>query len=116
MSDQHDDDFRASFQRLRSEESSGAPAFVVGESRRPSLWSRLAPAAAVAAIALVGFLLLRRQMVRPPPPTLTLASGWVAPTDFLLKTPGRDLLQGVPTIGLTHAAVSASTISIGNLQ
>ena len=35
----------------------------------------------------------------PPLPPMTSIEQWTAPTDFLLETPGRELVETVPRIG-----------------
>ena len=99
----NDTDLRGRFAALREEEARGRPQFVVPVERR--LPRRLAPAwiavpvvAAVAALWLVG-----RDGGDPEAPyEIDLSStAWVAPTDFLLGTPGSELLAALPTIGDT---------------
>jgi hypothetical protein len=41
--------------------------------------------------------------------TATSITLWKPPTDFLLDTPGRALLQGVPAIGEWHGAIAPGT-------
>ena len=97
----HDDesDLRAAFQALRREDTAQAPPFeavVAGAGRRSLFpgWAMLA-AASLAAAAIAGA--LRWRLV--PPPAATSIGHWTAPTDFLLNTPGRELLETVPPIG-----------------
>ncbi|MGH7675566.1 MAG: hypothetical protein ACREMV_09880, partial [Gemmatimonadales bacterium] len=56
-------------------------------------------AAAVVVVALGAWWVLRGHDARRAPDLaaqLVATTQWVAPTDFLLETPGRDLLRGVP--------------------
>jgi hypothetical protein len=66
------------------------------------LASRLAALAVV--LLLIGFLAARQRSIEPdrdPSAASELPSSgrWQAPTDFLLATPGRDLLGSIPRIG-----------------
>lgn len=58
-------------------------------------------AAAVAAAVSIGasFLWISRAVRQEPAPAVTLAD-WRSPTSALLDTPGRDLLEGAPDLGL----------------
>jgi len=93
-----DRDLRNAFARLRDAESATVPRFRVDVPRR-----RAVPRIAFAAIALVlvvtiGFV-ARRSHERPakPPSNVTLST-WRAPTDFLLRTPGRELVASTPRL------------------
>jgi hypothetical protein len=100
MSDD-DRDLRELFAGLKAEDRGHSPPFrrpVRTERRRP--WSpRLAVAAAIVLIAVV--------LTRPDaPPRNTSpqlvdpgAVTWRSPTDFLLNTPGNELMRTVPTVG-----------------
>ena len=85
----NDDQLREAFAELRRAEAAHVPRFVVG--RRPRPYTALAFAAVVFLIVLIVAIIPRR----PPTPPLTT---WKAPTDFLLQTPGRELLQSVPDL------------------
>jgi len=100
--DPHDDALRQAFSELRRQDAAGAPDFygVVARTppaRRPgrALLGR-ALAAAALAVALAAGLLARRPR---PEPALPSIAAWTAPTDFLLRTPGGEVLSGVPRIG-----------------
>lgn len=87
---------------LRREDERRAPQFTSlwrGRQRKPQRGIRRLIAAAGAVIVLAGLFGLRA--VRPGSENTTVASitEWKAPTDFLLETPGRDLLRTVPEIG-----------------
>jgi hypothetical protein len=98
-------DLRAAFAVVRSEDAAAAPSYeaVLAASRRipqrrrpwlvPALTGTMA--AAVVAVALVA--VTRRPEPRLPSPVSI--EEWTAPTDFLLETPGRELLETVPNIG-----------------
>jgi hypothetical protein len=96
--DQDDADLRQAFAALRREEAKAAPAFEAVRARRAP--RRLTPlggllAAASVTAAILGVVVRRSD---PPPPIASLEQ-WIAPTDFLLDTPGREILQTVPRIG-----------------
>ncbi len=81
--------FRAVLERSRSRRRETSRRWVAAAS--------LAAAGAVIAITLVNTI----NRANPEPwmhPTLS-ASSWRAPTDFLLETPGRHLLRGIPSLG-----------------
>jgi hypothetical protein len=97
----HDDhSLRELFARLKHEEGARIPAFRTPERRvrDRSVWvPRLAIAAVVALIAIV--------LARPDRPSPNMAgvdlgaTAWRSPTDFLLATPGSDLMRTVPALG-----------------
>jgi len=113
--DFRDDDLRARFVELRRDEEAQAPGFAfpppqwIGQSRR---WSaRRLIAGAVCAITLVAAVLWLRfvpsQRARTGQPVASLTE-WRSPTDFLLETPGRELLRSVPSIGVWSDRTPAS--------
>ena len=85
----NDDQLREAFAELRRAEAAHVPRFVAGRRRRP--YTALAFAAVVLLIVLIVAIIPRR----PPAPSITT---WKAPTDFLLQTPGHELLQSVPDL------------------
>jgi hypothetical protein len=117
---------REQFARQRRAEEASAPRFeeVIGLARRrrnPGIW-RLAMAASItlAAVTIAVTIAMTiamkiavpvmtarmRHQPQPPtsqPPTIAAANlklaDWRSPTDFLLDTPGRELLDTVPDIG-----------------
>jgi hypothetical protein len=105
-----DDDLRARFAALRREEESLAPEFAlssprVTQGRRRSVGKRIAFAASLVSAIAVVVLVLRFAPQKAHPeagnPVASLTD-WKAPTDFLLETPGRELLRDVPAIGVWH--------------
>jgi hypothetical protein len=87
---------------LRREDERRAPQFAAlwrGGQRKPQRRTHWLTAAAGAVIVLAGLFWL--WAVRHSSENATVASitEWKAPTDFLLETPGRDLLRTVPVIG-----------------
>ena len=95
-----DRELRDRFARLRQEDRSRVPAFrapVAGAPSKPMWPVRIALAAA---IALIVFLIARPD--GPSAGSLHVdlrAASWRSPTDFLLETPGRDMLRHVPAVG-----------------
>jgi hypothetical protein len=84
-------------------------------SRGPAwpVWQRAGAMAAVLVAALViTFTLYRRDARTLPQGELTAAqklSEWRAPSDVLLKTPGRQILQTTPRLGQSYLQVPAKT-------
>jgi hypothetical protein len=109
-----DDDLRARFAVLRQEEEALAPEFAlpsgVAQGRRPS-GRRIALAVSLATVVAVVVLVARfvPQKGHPDPGTpVASLTEWKAPTDFLLETPGRELLRTVPAIGVWHDYTEAT--------
>jgi hypothetical protein len=107
-----DRDVRESFAALRREDDAASPAFDPmwdraarrHASRRSARASRQALWAAAGVACLAGATILYRA-ASPPPETVSddvarAFAEWRAPTDFLLRTPGRELLETVPRIGV----------------
>jgi hypothetical protein len=96
-----DDMLRRRFAMLRREDEQQAPEFGrlwhgrADARRRQTRWFM------AAACVLVALALLWRRSAQRHPDDKTVASitEWKAPTDFLLETPGRELLRTVPEIG-----------------
>ena len=97
MSDD-DRDLRDRFAQLRHEDRSRVPAFgvpVAGDASRPRWPVGIAVAAATTLIALVLTQPDRHPSVLVDPG----ATAWRSPTDFLLITPGGEMLRTVPAVG-----------------
>jgi hypothetical protein len=105
MRDDEEADLRQAFAALRREDAEQAPPFdgvltaaQLGRGRR-----RLVPilgglAASVAAIVIVVVAVAVRHPPSTPPRVVGIEQ-WTAPTDFLLRTPGREILETTPRIG-----------------
>jgi hypothetical protein len=63
--------------------------------RSPLWW--IPPAAAISAVAVVALVAVHRPTPRPMAVDITR---WRAPTDFLLDTPGIEVLRDTPTISI----------------
>ena len=103
MADDEDRELRRWFAAQRREELEAAPPFrrvwaAARARRRPR--PRVRFAAAAVALAILGLLWLRPD--RGPAPesgTSPSIAQWRSPTDFLLATPGRELLSTIPALG-----------------
>ncbi len=106
MTRHSDDELRAQFQALRRDTELGAPVFGATMSGVPRQRRRAARArrrvAAIALGAATGVALLA--VFGPHRRTTVLvdlaAARWEAPTDFLLRAPGAELLRTTPTFTL----------------
>jgi hypothetical protein len=92
----NDDRLRTAFTDLRNFEAAHAPRFDPEARKRaaPSVMPKLA--FAMLLVIAVAFLLMP---ARKPQPSL---ESWKAPTDFLLATPGRELLGTTPQLRGTY--------------
>lgn len=106
--DLRDDDLRSRFAALRREEEGRVPQFKTRRSNATAPAWRLGGLVAVTAClvaTIVCVSLLQRthpQMVRVRNRPAVSLTQWNAPTDFLLETPGRELLRTVPAIGVAY--------------
>jgi hypothetical protein len=101
--DSHDRDLREQFAGLRHEDAAQAPSFAgaafsgtpgrTGRKRKPA-WLRYA--AAATAVLIVAALVLAKFYPRPHTQPEISITEWESPTDFLLETPGHEVLEGVP--------------------
>ncbi len=101
----NDEMLRTRFHELREQVSESAPAFSVGSGRSVgravSRWVLVS--GGMASVAAAALLVMLWPRSRPGPgvgPDLSTVV-WVAPTDYLLDTPGRDLLNTVPLLDPT---------------
>jgi hypothetical protein len=111
MTDERDREIGAMFARLKAEERRDAPSFqevrARATRRHAARWTRvpvLATIAAAVALLVIGTL-VRQDRTRPDVAFLDVdlrASTWSSPTDFLLTTPGSDLMRMVPAVGAPH--------------
>jgi hypothetical protein len=108
---EHDSDLATKFQALRRDEEERCPPFaaVLGDGRRSSRRSAplrpiLAAAAGIGLILIAVYIGLHTPRAHQESP-LSLAE-WKSPTDFLLATPGRDLLA-------TPAGLRRSVLDLG---
>lgn len=105
--DESDSDLRLRFRVLRSDVERTAPPY-----RRPAdrpARVRLAPfwiAAAALAALVIGTVWIATRDGAPSPQSLVSldATWWAGPTDFLLATPGIELLRSLPTLGAIEGA------------
>lgn len=107
MIERDDRHLKQAFEALRREDAAAGPSFhatvAAARARRPGVARRralgLAAVVVVAAIAVV--VASTWQMQHGDRLEIDLATvRWQAPTDFLLKLPGVELLRSVPQLGL----------------
>lgn len=114
-----DSALRKRFVSLREQEQQHIPAFAsqwVGRSslqRSKGLWFA---AAGCALIVVIAILLLRSQWPNRDAISTVEITEWKAPTDFLLETPGREILQTVPEIGKWQGYIAATSATDGHSQ
>jgi hypothetical protein len=115
--DDPDADLRQAFADLRAADSATAPSYAALMAGRagprraelvPLLGTTLAAAALAASLA-VGLAVRRRAESRPP---MAAIAAWTAPTDFLLRTPGREVLATVPRLVPGRALLAAGVPSL----
>jgi hypothetical protein len=105
-----DPDLRHQFTALRNEEQTRTPEFVDllhRENVRPrsKSFSRLIAASALLAVTIASIFWIRpalHALHRDAGKAVVSITEWKSPTAFLLDTPGRDILQTVPRIGVGH--------------
>ena len=90
----NDDLLRDAFAELRRSETVHAPRFTTLWSARPK--RRQAAALRKIVFATLLLVIVAISVRRHEQPSIT---AWKAPTDFLLVTPGRELLQSTPDLG-----------------
>ena len=92
----NDDLLRQAFAELRRVEGEHVPPFhgLYVEPALSRLRSRLRVGSTLA-FAVMVLIIVVLSFRRPPEPSITT---WKAPTDFLLATPGRELLQSTPDL------------------
>lgn len=106
-----DRDLRENFDALRREDAGAAPAFDPiwdaaarrRSSRRFTAASGRALWAAASVVVIAGAAILYRGASPPEAASEDVARAfaeWRAPTDFLLRTPGRELLETVPRVSV----------------
>lgn len=95
-------DLRERFAQLRAEERPAVPRFGV-ESRgrtRPVIWRAIAATAALLLIAIITITLRSRptKFSATDRAAVRSVAAWHPPTDFLLRTPGSEMLTTTPRI------------------
>jgi len=110
---------RKRFAGLRQEEQQHTPAFAPlwsGRARAPHSKGLWYVAAACVLIVVVAILLLRSEQTSRNEVSMVDITEWKAPTDFLLETPGREILQTVPEIGKWQGYTAATSAGDGHPQ
>ena len=90
----NDEQLRGAFAELRRAETAHVPPYVAPALSRRASRRRVGSTLAFAVLLLIALAVVMIPR-RPPQPSL---SAWRAPTDFLLQTPGRELLHSVPDL------------------
>lgn len=97
-----DRELRDMFARLRQEDHAHVPPFQLPAARPISPWALPMKVAVAAAVILVAVVLAVPDSGQRGVPVQLVDLGeaaWHSPTDFLLITPGRELLRTMPPIG-----------------
>ena len=101
MSDD-DRELRELFAQLKEQERARTPSFRAPAMRATPRFRPMVRVALAAAIVVIAVVLARPD--ETPRTTAQLvdldATSWRSPTDFLLNTPGSELLRSVPAVGL----------------
>lgn len=107
--DFRDEELRNRFAALRRQEEAQVPLFALPHARgrmmvgQPSFRRMLASAALLTLVTAASLLfLLHSGPQQHPGNAVASLSEWKSPTDFLLNTPGREVLRTVPRIGAWH--------------
>ncbi|HEX4602777.1 MAG TPA: hypothetical protein VH724_02195 [Candidatus Angelobacter sp.] len=102
---------RDRFITLRREEERIVPEFTAlwrGKRRGPGRRWRWVVATACILIVVLALVWQRPARHYPPETTVASVTDWKSPTDFLLETPGRELLRTVPEFGEWRAKKDAA--------
>jgi hypothetical protein len=96
----NDDDLRERFAQLRAEEGGAVPRFQVRMRTRHIAWRAIAATAALLLIAIVAITVRPRSTKFSDTDRAAVRSvaAWHPPTDFLLRTPGSEMLTTTPRI------------------
>ena len=108
----HEELLRQAISARGAEDARGAPSFETVMARRTRARIHFAPIVAVAATLLIALWLLRPSPGAGLEPVTVSAQketvlNWTSPTDFLLQTPGREVLEQVPSFHLSTPAIHA---------
>jgi hypothetical protein len=99
-------DFRARFEELRKEELRFAPRFRMARSRRLAPRRLIAAAAALILLVLVVAISVRSRRTTfsaSDRAAVRSIAAWHPPTEFLLRTPGSEILLTTPVIPDVHS-------------
>lgn len=105
MNQSEDQDLRQAFDALRRKQAEGTPPLptLLDRARRGHQAKRPLPRWIPVTGAAAAGILLAVAILRPggePPSLVSLgAARWQGPTDFLLRVPGAEYLESVPSIG-----------------
>ncbi|MEA2336892.1 MAG: hypothetical protein QOE82_899 [Thermoanaerobaculia bacterium] len=96
----NDDDLRQRFAQLRAEELGSVPRFQVKSRARHVAWRLIAATAALLLVAIITITIRSRPTKFSDTDRAAVRSvaAWHPPTDFLLRTPGSEMLTTTPRI------------------
>ncbi len=101
--DDDEDDLRQAFAALRRDDAEQAPLFegvlTAAQLRRGRRGLVPLLGGLVASVAAIVLVVVAVRRPASTPPRMFAIERWTAPTDFLLRTPGREILQTTPRIG-----------------
>ncbi len=97
MTTDGDHELRAQFQALRRDTELGAPVFGTTMSGVPARARHQIAAISVGAAAAVALFAVLGPHRKAAVLVDSAAAHWEAPTDFLLRAPGAELLRSIPT-------------------
>jgi len=117
MKEELDDrDLRDRFHRLHEEIDASTPPFAVRPphtiKRLPILWTLASVGAAAVLVVVLWSAVIQNGRTTVSGIDLNVVA-WTAPSDYLLETPGRELLRTIPVFDVTDYAVSSSDLSSG---
>jgi hypothetical protein len=111
-----DQDLRARFHELREEVTASVPPFVVRPvpttKRLPLLWTLAALGATTIVAVLLWTSVFQTGQASMPGIDLSLVA-WTAPSDYLLETPGNELLRTLPKFDVADYTVQSSDPGFG---
>lgn len=89
---------RERFAQLRDEERAGVPRFALKPRKRRVAWRLVAATATLALIVMLAVPSRTTQFSDSDRAVVRSAAAWNPPTDFLLHTPGNEMLTTTPRI------------------
>jgi hypothetical protein len=96
----NESDLRERFAQLRAEEQRGVPRFSIEWRRRHVIWRAIAATAALLLIVVLSLTIRSHptQFSASDRAAARSVAEWTPPTDFLLRTPGSEMLTTTPKI------------------
>jgi hypothetical protein len=109
MKPQEEQDFQKVFEELRQQDQGLTPTFErvwkASQARQGARTAlirslRFAVAAALLLVSAFSIYMVSREILPVSRPSQVSLSQWKAPTDFLLRTPGIEILHSIPTFAV----------------